>query len=140
MSARIIDKAAELERFADELAGIAPDSYRSYSHDLKAKAACERYFEKIVEACVDLAFLAIKDRGLKLPEDDKQAFSVLADAGHIDASLAARLMEAKGMRNVIAHEYGSVDDELVFTAVTEEIERDARAFVKAMRKLYPLKA
>lgn len=137
MNARIIDKASQLEQYVGELSALAPAEYRGYSGDLKTKAACERYFEKIVEAAVDLAFLIIKDRGLKLPEDDKEAFDALAQAGVITPELCRRLKEAKGMRNVIAHEYGSVDDELVFSAVTSEIERDAKEFLKAVRRFYP---
>jgi uncharacterized protein YutE (UPF0331/DUF86 family) len=139
MTARITDKADELERFASELQAISPGSFENYSGDLKTKAACERYFEKIVEACVDLAFLVIKDRGLKPPEDDKKAFPTLAQAGLIDGTLSQRLMEAKGMRNIIAHEYGAVDDELVFNAITAEIARDSGELLKAVRKLYPPK-
>ena len=137
MRARIDDKILELERYLRELASIAPATFGGYEADIQAKAACERYFEKITEALVDLAFLVIKDKGLKLPEDDKQSFSVLADAGVIGSALSEKLGEAKGMRNVIAHEYGSVDDKLVFEAITEEIGRDAKAFLKSIRKRYP---
>ncbi len=137
MSARINDKILEVERFLRELESIAPQAYSDYEDDVKTRAACERYFEKITEALVDLAFLVIKDKALKLPEDDKEAFTVLAQAEIIPADLSEKLREAKGMRNVIAHEYGSVDDKLVFEAITEEIDSDAKSFVKAIRKRYP---
>ena len=44
------------------------------------------------------------------------------------------LTEAKGMRNILAHEYGTVNDELVFHSITEEIEIDAREFIKVIKK------
>ncbi|MBI5224611.1 DUF86 domain-containing protein [Candidatus Micrarchaeota archaeon] len=134
MSARITDKILEIETYLKELETIMPKSYSSYEKDLMAKAACERYFEKITESLTDLAYLVIKDAGLSLPEDDKEAFSILEKSGHIDANLSQKLKEAKGMRNLIAHEYGSVDDELVFDAITSEIIRDSRLFLKAIKK------
>jgi uncharacterized protein YutE (UPF0331/DUF86 family) len=76
----------------------------------------------------------IKDSGLDLPEDDKEAFAILEKSGLIGADLSQKLREAKGMRNLIAHEYGSVDDKLVFEAITSEIGRDAKRFLKAIKK------
>ena len=38
------------------------------------------------------------------------------------------------MRNILAHEYGEVDDEIVFNAVTEELEKDAIEFIKNIKK------
>ena len=134
MNARIADKIKEIEAYLKELRSIKPKSYSAYEKDLKSKAACERYFEKITESLVDLAFLVIKDNGLKMPEDDKEAFSILEKSGLIDANLCRKLREAKGMRNLIAHEYGSVDDKLVFEAITSEIESDARLFLRAVKK------
>lgn len=134
MNARIADKIREIEEYLKELESIRPKSYLVYEKDLKTKAACERYFEKITEALIDLAFLLIKDNGLALPEDDKEAFTILEKSGLIDSKISQKLREAKGMRNLIAHEYGSVDDKLVFEAITLEIERDARLFLKAVKK------
>jgi uncharacterized protein YutE (UPF0331/DUF86 family) len=132
MNARILDKIREIEDYLEELAGIFPDSFRQYSFDLGAKAACERYFEKIVEAIVDLAFLVIREKGLQTPEEDKQAFDILCKAKIIGASLATRLKEAKGMRNFLAHQYGTVDDKIVFKALKKELRKDACIFIAAI--------
>ncbi|HLC32889.1 MAG TPA: DUF86 domain-containing protein [Candidatus Nanoarchaeia archaeon] len=133
MNARIKDKIQEIEQYVDELDEIIPDVFSEYAGDKKTKAACERYFEKIVEAVVDLAFLIIKEDGLKSPEDDKGVFEVLAKAEKIPGVLAAKLKDAKGMRNVIAHEYGSIDDELVFESMQKELAKDVRAFIKSVK-------
>lgn len=131
---RLAEKLAEVNRYCGELESMLPADFTSYAADIKSKAACERYFEKIVTAVMDAAFLAIKKEHLTLPEDEKQAFDILSRAGIISAALATRLKEAKGMRNILAHEYGVVDDQLVFHAITDEILRDAHEFVAALRK------
>jgi len=134
MSGRIKNKVEELERCMEELARIRPDTFDQYELDVKTKAACERYFEKVVENIVDIGFLVIKAENLPTPEEDKEAFSILDRASIIEPVLAKRLKEAKGMRNIIAHQYGEVDDELVFAAVKEELKHDAQAFILAIRK------
>ena len=77
----------------------------------------------------------IKDRHLKIPEDDKQAFDILANEKLISPELSQKLKNAKGMRNLIAHEYGKIDDEIVFEAITSELENDVREFVSAIKRL-----
>jgi len=119
MTNRLRDKIEEIEDYLSELHEIGPQSFQDYVCDLKTKAACERYFEKIIEAVVDLAFLLIKDKGFKIPEEDKEAFDILAREGTISRELAGKLKDAKGMRNIIAHEYGKVADRIVFEAIGE---------------------
>ena len=132
---RINDKIDEIKRYLDELISIVPEDFRKYASDYKTKAACERYFEKIIESAVDLAFLVIKENSFKIPEDDKAAFDVLATEKVIDISLAGRLKDAKGMRNIIAHQYGQVDDEVVFESITQEVVRDVKDFVSEIEKI-----
>ncbi|MFC1741897.1 DUF86 domain-containing protein [Nanoarchaeota archaeon] len=131
---RIDDKITEIDGYLGELLSIVPDDFREYISDKKTKAACERYFEKIVEAVVDLAFLVVKETGLMIPEDDKEVFDSLAEDKLISRELALRLKEAKGMRNILAHQYGNVDDEIVFQSITKELVRDVKELVLSLKK------
>lgn len=130
---RINDKIIEIEDYLSELEEIRPEDFERYETDLKAKAACERYFEKITEAVIDLAFLIIKDKGFRIPEEDKEAFDILSKEKVISPELAEKLREAKGMRNILAHKYGQVDDEIVFRAITDEIEKYVGEFISAIK-------
>mgnify|MGYP001582745558 FL=1 len=132
---RIKDKIKEIEGYLAELNEIAPTEFQDYINDIKTKAACERYFEKIIEAVVDLAFLIIKDKGFKVPEEDKEAFDILVHEEVISKLLAIKLKDAKGMRNIIAHEYGKIDDKIVFESITEDLEKDVRDFVESIIKV-----
>jgi uncharacterized protein YutE (UPF0331/DUF86 family) len=134
MEKRINDKIEEIEQYLDELDSFVPNVFEDYSIDNKTKAACEHYFEKIVEALADLAFLFIKWKGFPSPEDDIAAFFVLAEKNIISKDLATKLKEAKGMRNLISHEYGKIDDELVFEAPNGDIQKNATKFLDAAKK------
>ena len=131
---RITDKINELKEFLEELNEFMPSSIEEYSEP-KTKAACERYFEKIIEAAVDLCFLVIKENRFKTPEDDKNAFDILFQEKIISENLAEKLKQAKGMRNILAHEYGSIDDELVFEALTKQIREDVKELIEHVQKL-----
>ena len=45
-----------------EFETIKLSDFNSYENSYIIKAACERYFEKIVEAFVDIAYLILKER------------------------------------------------------------------------------
>lgn len=134
MNERINDKIEEIEKYLGELLEIIPPSLAEYGRDFKAKAACERYAERIIEAVVDLAYLFIKKNSLPLPESDLHAFDILSGRGFVPVELAQRLQDAKRMRNIIAHEYGEINDEIVFFSLKDELEKDARAFIHLVKK------
>ena len=129
------DKINEVKSYLDELQEIAPNNIEEYRASIEKKAACERYVEKIVEAVTDLAFLTIKLKKLKIPEDDSDAFTILYENKIIDDIISTKLKNAKGMKNILAHQYGKVDDEIVFEAVTQELEKDVEAFIKQIEKV-----
>ena len=126
---RIKDKINEINEFLDQLKDIVPSNIEEYRSSIEKKAACERYVEKIVEAVTDLAFLIIKNKKLKLPEDDIDAFNILLENKIINNNLAAKLKNAKGMKNIISHQYGKIDDEIVFEAITERLDKDVKKFI-----------
>ena len=134
MSERIKDKIDEIEKYLSELTQIIPLSLDEYKEDFRAKAACERYAERIIEAIVDLAFIFIKEKKLQTPESDLQTFDILAAEKVISKELAEKFKEAKGMRNIIAHEYGEVNDKIVFSSISEELEEDVEKFIDIIKK------
>lgn len=130
---RIADKIKEIEQFLTELGDIVPQNFEEYSSDNLSKAACERYFEKVIEAATDLAFLVIVKNKFKVPEDDIDAFKILSAQKIINEELYRKLKEAKGMRNILAHQYGKIEDNLVFEAITDQLEGDVKQFIKEVK-------
>jgi len=131
---RIKDKIDDINEFLGQLKDIVPECFDEYKSNIEKKAACERYVEKIVEAITDLAFLVIKNKKLKLPEDDTDAFNILSENKIIGGALAASLKNAKGMRNILAHDYGKVDARTIFESITAELGQDAKEFIKSIKR------
>ena len=132
---RINEKIIEIEKLLEELRSIFPIDFKNYIDDWKIRDICERHFEKIVEAVVDISFLIIGERKFESPKDDQNAFDILFNNKIISKELSLKLKDAKGMRNIIAHEYGKVEDELVFEAITEELEKDVKEFIKSIENI-----
>ena len=135
MNTRITDKIEEIEKYLNELKSILPENVEEYERDIKSKAACERYFDKIMEATTDLAFLIIKQENFPIPEDDLGTFIALFEKEIIEKELAYKLREAKQMRNFIAHRYEFIDDLTVFNSISKELFSDVEDFLQAIKKL-----
>jgi len=127
------DKIAEIEEYLDELREFLPSSFDEYMGSVLKRAACERYFEKIVEAVVDLAFLIIRESEFKTPDSTRESFAILTEKGLISKELSLDLGKAKGMRNWLAHRYGKIDDRKVFDAIKDKLFDDVEKFLEAVR-------
>jgi len=117
---RVDDKIESIVQLIEDLKIVKPMDFESYKNDLGKKLASERAFEKIIESLNDLAILFIKEKRLPLPTDDENAFEILANAKFISEDLSDRMRKAKGMRNILAHQYEFLDDEIIFEAIDTE--------------------
>lgn len=91
---------------------------------------------RAMQGCIDLGQLLIAERALPVPSSYREVFRVLGDAGLTEPDLTRRLEGWGGMRNVVAHQYGSIDLERVATALHDELD-DLEDFATAMARLVP---
>lgn len=127
------DKIVEIEKYVESLKKSLPKSFYKYLSDEKSRMACERYFEKIVEAVVDLAFLVIKENDLKNPDYAREAFEILEEGNFISKELSLNLGNAKGMRNWLAHRYDKIDDRMVFDVIKNKLFKDVEEFLEVIK-------
>jgi len=132
---RIEDKIKQVEEYLNELEEIIPLSLEEYLGSLEKRLACERALEKIIESVNDLAILVIKEKRLKLPNEESKAFSILAEKKFISEDLCEKLRQAIGMRNFLVHQYEKIDDELVFETLSAQIIKDITEFLDILRDL-----
>ncbi len=70
-------------------------------------------FVTAIEACVDVAQHICATQGWGPPADNGDAIRLLGDHGALAATLALSLRKAVGFRNVLVHDYITVNDEIV---------------------------
>jgi uncharacterized protein YutE (UPF0331/DUF86 family) len=100
--------------------------------------AAERELQVAIESCLDIGHHVISRRGLRRPGDYRDVFTVLREAGIIDAELARRLESMAGFRNRLVHGYLDVDPERVYDMARTELN-DIEGFVAAIvTKFIPL--
>ena len=134
MSGRINDKIEEIEEYLNELSEYAPATLEDYLGNQRTQRACERLFEIIMEAIIDLVFIFINEKEMDMPEDDESALSTLIKKEIISTELGKKLREARRMRNIVAHKYGSVNPSLVYEAVSGNLNKDVMEFLEVIRR------
>jgi uncharacterized protein YutE (UPF0331/DUF86 family) len=131
---RIEEKISDVKKYLKELAEIMPVNFEEYSKSNLIKAACERYVEKIIEGIIDVAFILIRMKKFELPEDDIDAFRILLNHKIVNEGLYQKLKLAKGMRNILVHEYGKIDDKIIFDSISEDLNKDVTSFLEELEK------
>lgn len=133
---RILARLSELESYLRELHTIEPKSFNEFQ-EIEKKRACERLLQISVEALIDICHLFVTGLKLGLPAEEEDLFEKLERAEIISPPLKEKLKEMKGFRNILVHEYGEVDDKIVYQAVKTKLsdfETFKQEILKALEK------
>jgi len=110
---RVLARLDQMDGYLRELREIAPHSFDEYLA-VEKRRACERLLQITIEAAIDVCSLMVTGLRLGLPGEEDDLFEKLEHAGIISGSIRHRLREMKGFRNLLVHEYGRVDDRIVY--------------------------
>ncbi|MDI3531234.1 MAG: hypothetical protein PWP60_1083 [Candidatus Atribacteria bacterium] len=132
---RILSKIAELEGYLEELRTILPKDFEEFQK-IEKKRACERLLQIAIEAVMDICYLLVRDLRLGLPSDEEDILDKIEEAGIIQGELQETLRKMRGFRNILVHEYGRVDDWIVYQMTTQGFESFDRFRKTVLRFLY----
>jgi uncharacterized protein YutE (UPF0331/DUF86 family) len=94
--------------------------------DSVANLALERAMQVAAEAVFDIGHHVLAGRGLDVPATYREVLPALARAGVIDAALLGRLEGLAGLRNILVHDYLTVESSRLWQLLDERHE-DLRA-------------
>ena len=93
----------------------------------------ERYLQLAIQAVLDISNHNVADMNLKLPEDSKELFALLARHKVLPVPLSKKLTPMAGFRNILVHEYLEIDRHRVYRALGDGLG-DFEKFIKAVSK------
>lgn len=117
---RILAKIDELDGYLVELRQVVPATFEAYG-TIEKKRACERLLQIAIEVVIDICGLLVAGLRLGLPAEEDDLFERLETASVISPDLKATLRSMRGLRNILVHEYGRVDDAIVFEVIRNEL-------------------
>lgn len=125
---RILAKVDELDIYLNELTQVSAVNFEEYQR-IEKKRSCERLLQLCIECVIDICKLFVAGLRLGLPSEENDLFNKMQKKDILSREMNLILKEMRGFRNILVHEYATIDDELVFKATNTKLE-DFRKFKK----------
>ena len=126
----ILQKVASMEKCIQRV-------YEEASHDWKEdythQDALLLNVERACQLSIDIASHYVKSRKLGLPNYSRELFDLMKQKGVIDEDLATSLKSMEGFRNLIVHDYNSLDLAILESIIFKHLD-DLKVFGKIMLK------
>jgi len=117
---RLLAKMDVLDGYLKELREILPSSFEGYKK-IEKRRACERLLQVSIECVIDICGLVVTGLRLGLPAEEDDLFEKLEQAGIISSSRKESLKKMKVFRNILVHEYGHIDDMIVYEVLQNNL-------------------
>lgn len=113
------------EEYADDESNLYENYTKQDSIILNIQRSCE--------AAIDLAMHEVRLHRLGIPQESREAFSLIHQAGLIEKDLAERMMAMVGFRNIAIHDYQELNLEIVKQIVEKHLD-DFLKFASSLMK------
>jgi len=117
---RLLAKIDELDRYLKEIQEISPENFEEYKK-IEKRRACERLLQLSIESMIDICAIIVSGLRLGLPAEEDDLFDKLEQAGIVSPLMTANLKKMRGFRNILVHEYGRINDELVYNMLKTQM-------------------
>lgn len=126
-----LNKVAIIERCITRIREVyASDENNLYENYTKQDSIILN-IQRACEATIDLAMHAVRSHHLGIPQESREAFSLLNKAGLLPKELTDRMTSMVGFRNIAVHDYQEVNLDIVKKIVVEHLD-DFLDFAKMM--------
>jgi uncharacterized protein YutE (UPF0331/DUF86 family) len=120
----VLSKKTSIERCIQQAKSFyALESHLPFDKDhLRQDAICMN-IQRACEQALDIAGHVVKTKKLGLPQDSRDAFRLLHDAGLITDQQFQALIAMVGFRNVLVHEYKKLDLQILESVIRDRLDR-----------------
>jgi len=87
---------------------------KQYLADFDIQLRVERLLERIINRLIDINYHLLKEKYQIIPVDYSDSFDKLFEKKAISQTLLKNLKPAAGLRNVLAHDYDTIDPKKVY--------------------------
>lgn len=108
----------DLEEYLGDVEKILPDE-KEFLNSKTLQYSISMLMMNIANTCLDLGSELINLKQLGYPETYREIFTILEKNKLIAPSLAVKMKNLVGLRNLLAHEYGKINMELLYEQAKE---------------------
>ena len=117
----LMNKAASIERCVMRAREEYDKAPATFATDHTRQDAAILNVQRACEAALDMGQHLIRRERLGIPQSARDVFTLLAQAGWVDAMLAGRLQKMVGFRNIAVHDYQALQLVIVEAVITKHL-------------------
>jgi uncharacterized protein YutE (UPF0331/DUF86 family) len=117
----LLNKAAAIERALRRVREEYANDDRHLTDNQTRQDAIVLNLQRACESCIDAAMHIVRVERLGVPQDTREAFTLLERAGLLDGTLADQLRRMVGFRNIAVHEYQTLNLDILRHIVREGV-------------------
>lgn len=117
--------ARKIEYLRKQLEMLAPYralTVKEVTDEVEKRYIVERLLEISIQSILDCSRMLVTLEDWRGARDDREALLILVDRAVISVALAKRLLQAKGFRNILVHEYAEVDPARLHAYLQEGVD------------------
>jgi uncharacterized protein YutE (UPF0331/DUF86 family) len=117
-----------LRQYTSNLQTIVEQEQNDFLQDPRSIGSARYYLQVSIETCINIANHIIATERLRAPQDYRDSFRVLNEAGILPDDFVDTMRELAGLRNLLVHLYWDVHDEMIYDGIRAELD-DFETFV-----------
>lgn len=117
----LINKAAVIERCVARAREEYAANPNTFTTDFTRQDAAILNIQRACEAALDMGQHLIRREKLGVPQSARDVFTLLAQGGWIDMTLADSLKRMVGFRNIAVHDYQALQLPITVSIITEHL-------------------
>ena len=125
----LLAKLAAIEHHLARIREKRQVDIQAFLKDLDRQESILFNLQMAIQNCIDIAAHIVSEEEFGIPGSTNELFYFLEENGIIDPGLTEKMVHAVGFRNLIVHEYGKTDMEIVYRTARDDIE-DLREFMR----------
>lgn len=128
-------KISSMQKHANRIKAKRNVGLQDFLQDLDRQESVLFNLQMAIQNCIDLAAHIVAEEGLGVAGSTNELLYLLEEQGYIGQDITERMIRAVGFRNLIVHEYGKLDLEMVFRVSHEDVE-DLERFCRELSELF----
>jgi uncharacterized protein YutE (UPF0331/DUF86 family) len=97
------------------------DDYDEFINLGLLKDGLYKRLEYILQSIFDICAILNRDLKLGVPMNDDDIIGNLVKSGYLDPEMGELLKDMKGLKNILVHQYGKINDVLVFDVLKTQL-------------------
>jgi len=114
-------KLAQIDTYLNQIGSFSKISLTQYKRSWKTQRIVERTLHILIEVCIDIANHIIADQGMRVPTGYADTFKVLMEHKVIGEKLCEILEKMAKFRNVVVHQYETIDSAIVVSILHKNL-------------------